>query len=80
MDDIKAMPIGTVVADTEGYWRASHRRHVKTGRDTWAVFFHQDFTPQNVRAAIEERRNNLSPGPTGHGVRITTLPKETSNA
>jgi hypothetical protein len=56
------MPIGTVVADAEGYWANHHRHYVKTADATWAVFFHRP-SEAEIGSAVAERRNNLSPSP-----------------
>ena len=63
-DDYKEMPIGAVVADREGYWAAVQRHYVKTAEATWAVFFHLP-TDAEVAEAIADRRNNISPCPSG---------------
>lgn len=59
LDASMALPLGTEVVDAEGYWRG--RTYVKTGQVTWAHFSARP-TPEELRQAVEERRNNLSPG------------------
>lgn len=63
-DTCKKMPIGTVVADAEGYWSRTGRHYVKTTSNTWAVFFHYP-SDEEINQVLMEKRNNLSPCPDG---------------
>ena len=63
-EDAKVMPIGTIVADGEGYWLSLRRKYVKTSENTWALFFGAVMR-EDVEVALSEKRNNLSPCPTG---------------
>lgn len=57
-----AMPIGTELVGCEGYWKGAS--YVKTTRITWAMF-HKRPTPEQVWEAVEGRKNNISPHPSG---------------
>lgn len=61
-DLCKAMPIGTELYGIDGYWHA--RSYVKTTDSTWA-FFDTRPSPVQIKQAIQDRRNNLSPCPSG---------------
>lgn len=68
-EDYKAMPVGTVAADVDGYWSAIGRRYVKTTSNTWALFFHAP-TEAEVAEAVKARRNNISPCPEGTNMEV----------
>ncbi|MDR7385247.1 hypothetical protein [Promicromonospora iranensis] len=57
-----AMPVGTAVELAEprhGVW------HAKTSELTWAFFWRERPTPEQIWQAVDERTNNLSPYPSG---------------
>lgn len=66
----KKYPLGTVVADADGYWSRQQRHYVKTSRNTWASFWKTP-TVEQITEAVKEERNNLSPCPSGYLAYVT---------
>lgn len=73
-DDVKALPIGTVVTQNVDRHGFDGPRMIKTSDCTWSWQW-SPVTAARVAEDVKRRANAISPGPIGRRVRITTLPK-----
>lgn len=74
-EDVRALPVGTVVTQNVKRHGLAGARMIKTGDGTWSWRW-WPVTAAHIVEDLKRRANAISPGPMGRLVRIVTLPKE----